>query len=189
MEFKSFPIPGPFEIVPRRHGDARGYFAELFREDLFAERAGNVRFVQENQSLSGRTGTIRGLHYQEAPFAQGKLVRCAAGAIYDVAVDIRPGSDSFGQWIAAELTAEDCNQLWIPAGFAHGFCTLRPDTVVTYKVTDYYSPAHDKGLAWDDPDIGVAWPGSACPDTLSAKDAGQPRLAEVFASVPGLKGN
>ena len=181
MEFRELPIRGLFEITPTRHGDARGYFSELFRLDRFCHHAGPVDFVQENQSLSATVGTVRGLHFQTEPMAQGKLVRCAAGAIFDVAVDLRHGSPTFGQWAAVELTPEANNQLWIPAGFAHGFCTLKPDSVVVYKVTNYYSPENDKGLAWDDADVGVIWPAVADPATLSGKDRSQPSLAELPA--------
>jgi len=179
MEFRPLAIPGVAEVTPRRHGDDRGYFAELFRLSTFCEHAGETAFVQENESLSARTGTIRGLHFQTAPFAQGKLVRCTAGAVFDVAVDLRAGSPTRGKWVSVELSPERGNQLWIPAGFAHGFCTLRPDTVINYKVTAYYSADHDKGLAWNDPAIGIHWPGEADPDTLSAKDRVQPRFAEL----------
>lgn len=190
MEFRKFDIAGPVEIIPKKLGDERGYFAEVFREDLFSQAAGTVSFVQENQSLSARVGTIRGLHFQSNPMAQGKLVRCAAGAILDVAVDIRHGSPTFGRWIAVELTPEKCNQLWVPTGFAHGFCTLKPDTIVAYKVTQYYSPDHDKGVMWNDPAIGVAWPDLADPATLSGKDKVQPLLADLppYFSDKGLVG-
>ena len=179
MEIKTFGIAGPLEIISGKLGDARGYFTELYREDRFFKAAGVTRFVQENQSLSARVGTIRGLHFQTHPAGQGKLVRCVAGAIFDVAVDLRHDSPTFGQWVSAELTAEDCNQLWVPIGFAHGFCTLRPDTIVAYKVTSYYSPENDKGAAWDDSAIGIDWPNVADGETLSAKDKSQPRLADL----------
>ena len=179
MDFKHFDIAGPVELTPRKLGDERGYFAETFREDLFSQNVGYASFVQENQSLSARVGTVRGLHFQTHPMAQGKLVRCAAGAILDVAVDVRHDSPTFGQWVAVELTAEQCNQLWVPVGFAHGFCTLLPDSIVAYKVTNYYSPEHDKGLAWNDPAIGLTWPDVADPDTLSGKDRVQPLLADL----------
>ncbi len=179
MEFKSFSIAGPLEIVPRKLGDERGYFAEVFREDRFFEAVGPTRFVQENQSLSARVGTIRGLHFQTHPAGQGKLVRCVAGAIFDVAVDIRQDSPTFGQWVGVELTPEACNQLWVPVGFAHGFCTILPNTIVAYKVTRYYSPENDKGMAWNDPAVGIDWPAVADAETLSAKDKVQPCLADL----------
>jgi dTDP-4-dehydrorhamnose 3,5-epimerase len=169
------------EIRPRKIADERGYFSEIFRLNAFRENAGSVEFVQDNQSLSVRTGTVRGFHFQTKPIAQGKLVRCLAGRILDVAVDLRTGSRTFGQWISLELTPEENNQLWVPVGFGHGFCTLEPNSVISYRVTSYYSPENDKGVAWDDPDIGVDWPSVADPDTLSAKDRRQPRLAELPA--------
>src|SRR5690606_35750831 len=149
---------------------------ETFREDLFQERAGAVRFVQDNQSFSAEAGTVRGLHFQLPPTAQGKLVSCAAGALFDVAVDIRRGSPTYGQHVVAELTAENGKQLWVPAGFAHGFCTLVPDTIISYKVTDYYSREHDRGLLWNDPAIGIDWPVTAAGAVLSDKDGRQPPL-------------
>lgn len=181
MEFVTLSLPGLLEIRPRRHGDARGYFAEIFRAQDFQANAGAYEFVQENESLSARVGTIRGLHFQTAPFAQGKLVRCTRGAIFDVAVDLRSGSATYGQWAALVLTPEDGNQLWVPPGFAHGFCTLQPDSVVNYKVTATYAQAHDKGVAWDDPQIAIAWPDVADADTLSPKDRQQPALADLPA--------
>ncbi len=179
MEIQSFAIADVKMLVPRHIGDDRGYFAETFRADLFSEQCGDHVFVQDNESLSAKVGTIRGLHFQSDPHAQGKLVRCTAGALFDVAVDIRRGSPTYGTWVGETLTPSNGRQLWIPRGFAHGFCTLEPDTVIAYKVTDYYSADCDKGLMWDDPDIGVAWPDIANPDTLSSKDRNQPRLAAI----------
>ena len=181
MEFRILDLPDVVEVQPRKFGDDRGYFSEVFRLDQFRSEVSDVDFVQENQSLSVEAGTVRGLHFQTNPFAQGKLVRCLAGAIFDVAVDLRRGSAQFGAWAAIELSAEKGNQLWVPPGFAHGFCTLLPRTVVCYKVTAYYSQEHDKGVAWDDGDIGIAWPRFADPETLSAKDRSQPRLADLPA--------
>ena len=181
MEFHHYDLPGPVEIVPRRIGDERGYFSEVFRLAPFVDQVGAVEFVQENESLSAKAGTVRGLHFQTAPFAQGKLVRCTAGAIFDVVVDLRRDSPMFGDWVAVTLTPERGNQLWVPPGFAHGFCTLLPGSVVNYKVTAYYSAEHDKGVAWDDPAIGIEWPAAADPDTLSAKDRVQPLLADLPA--------
>ena len=181
MEFREFEIAGPFEIRPRKIEDDRGYFSEVFRLGPFAERAGPVEFVQDNQSLSVRAGTIRGIHFQSHPAPQGKLVRCLAGKLLDVAVDLRQGSDSYGRWISTILSPDDNNQLWVPVGFGHAFCSLEPDTVISYRVTGYYSPENDKGLAWDDPEIGIDWPDIADPETLSAKDRTQPRLAQLPA--------
>lgn len=179
MEVKSFSIPDVKLFVPKRIADDRGYFAETFRSELFSSVCGDHAFVQENESLSRRIGTVRGLHFQSEPHAQGKLVRCTAGALFDVAVDIRIGSRTFGQWIGEVLTPQNGHQLWVPAGFAHGFCTLAEDTVISYKVTDYYSGACDKGLLWCDADVGIIWPDVADPETLSAKDRIQPQLVDL----------
>lgn len=181
MQVQSFDILDVKLITPRHIGDERGYFAETFRADLFAQHCGDIAFVQDNESLSAKAGTIRGLHFQSNPHAQGKLVRCTAGALFDVAVDIRQGSATFGQWVGETLTPENGKQLWVPPGFAHGFCSLKPDTVICYKVTDYYSAECDKGLAWDDPAIAIAWPDLADAETLSAKDRKQPLLSELPA--------
>lgn len=180
MEIRTFDIAGVAVIIPRHIGDERGYFAETFRADIFAEKVGAYEFVQDNESFSAKVGTIRGLHFQADPHAQGKLVRCTAGALYDVAVDIRVGSPTFGRWIAETLTPQNGRQLWVPPGFAHGFCTIEPDTVIAYKVTGgYYNAACDKGLAWNDPKVGIAWPDPADANTLSAKDRVQPSLDEL----------
>ena len=179
MEFRQLKIAGLLEIVPKAIQDERGYFSEIFRHDAFSAHAGQVDFVQDNQSLSVRAGTIRGIHFQSHPYAQGKLVRCLAGSVLDVAVDLRIGSPTFGQWAGITLSPSHNNQLWIPPGFGHAFCTLMPDTIIAYRVTNYYSPEHDKGLAWNDPDIAIAWPDLADPDLLSNKDRQQPSLAEL----------
>lgn len=182
MEVQTYDIAGPALLVPRHLGDDRGYFAETFRADLFAEHIGEYLFVQDNESRSAMVGTIRGLHFQCPPHPQGKLVRCTAGALFDVVVDIRHGSPTFGQWLAETLTPDNGKQLWIPPGFAHGFCSLEPETVICYKVTgSYYSVECDKGLAWDDPSIGISWPKFANSDTLSPKDRKQPLLTDLPA--------
>ncbi|MFB2551226.1 dTDP-4-dehydrorhamnose 3,5-epimerase [Ensifer soli] len=179
MNFERLAIPEVLLITPKRFGDDRGYFMETFRQSLFAEHAGDLAFVQDNQSLSADRGTVRGLHFQLEPKAQGKLVRCIGGAILDVAVDIRVGSPTYGQHVAAELSEANGCQLWVPPGFAHGFCTLVDNTLVSYKVTDYYSPEHDRGLLWSDPAIGIDWPVSEDKATLSDKDRRQPRLSDL----------
>ena len=181
MEFRTFDLSGLLEIVPRKIEDERGYFSEIFKLNRFAEHVPPVQFVQDNQSLSVRTGTIRGLHFQTHPAAQGKLVRCLAGKFVDVAVDLRHDSPTYGRWISVVLSPELNNQLWVPVGFAHGFCTLEPDTIISYRVTDYYSAENDKGVAWDDPDLGVEWPDVADRDTLSPKDRRQPSFADLPA--------
>jgi dTDP-4-dehydrorhamnose 3,5-epimerase len=181
MEIRSFSIPGLKLLVPRHIGDERGYFAETFRADQFADHVGHLAFVQDNESLSAKAGTVRGLHFQSEPHAQGKLVRCTAGALLDVAVDIRHGSPTYGQWVSETLTPANGKQLWVPPGFAHGFCSLEPNTVISYKVTGYYNASCDKGLAWNDPAIGIAWPDIADPETLSGKDRQQPLLSDLPA--------
>lgn len=181
MEFRTFDLSGPLEILPKKIEDERGYFSEIFRSDLFDARVPGVEFVQDNQSLSVRTGTVRGLHFQSHPAAQGKLVRCLSGKLVDVAVDIRRGSPTYGKWISVVLSPEQNNQLWVPVGFAHGFCTLEPDTVISYRVTNYYSAENDKGVAWNDPDIAISWPEVADSGTLSPKDRSQPSLADLPA--------
>jgi dTDP-4-dehydrorhamnose 3,5-epimerase len=178
MDFRETAIGGVISITPRRHGDGRGYFAETFRHDLFLQHCGQHGFVQENQSLSPQAGTVRGLHFQVAPKAQGKLVSCIAGALLDVAVDLRPGSASFGRHVAIELSAANGCQLWIPAGFAHGFCTIEPDTQVSYKVTNYYSREHERGLLWNDPELGISWPVVSDKAVLSDKDRAWPKLRD-----------
>jgi dTDP-4-dehydrorhamnose 3,5-epimerase len=179
MKITPLAIDGLLLVEPTRIGDSRGFFSETFRADRFAEAAGPVTFVQDNQSLSAARGTIRGLHFQKAPRAQGKLVRVTRGAILDVAVDIRRDSPSYGRHVVVELSADNWHQLWVPAGFLHGFCTLAPDTEVIYKVTDYYSREHDAGVRWNDPDIAAAWPVAEAEAQLSDKDRTAPLLREI----------
>lgn len=188
MEWRTFDLDGPLEIIPRKIEDERGYFSETFRLAEFAERTQvSDAFVQGNQSLSTRAGTIRGIHFQIQPSVQGKLVRCLAGKLFDIAVDLRSDSPTFGRWAGVTLTPELNNQLWIPVGFGHGFCTLEPNSVISYQVTGYYDRERDRGVAWDDPDIAIDWPSVANPDTLSAKDRVQPSLAKCrsFFTVKG----
>jgi dTDP-4-dehydrorhamnose 3,5-epimerase len=190
MNFQPLAIPDIVKITPARFGDSRGYFSEVFKDRWFRDNIADVSFVQDNQSLSAVAGTIRGLHFQLEPFAQGKLVRAIAGAIFDVAVDIRTGSPTYGQWVGAELSAENGDQLWIPAGFAHGFATLTPDTIIHYKVTAPYSAADDRGLLWNDPAIGINWPVAEKDAILSEKDAKQPKLADLppaFHYIPSTE--
>jgi dTDP-4-dehydrorhamnose 3,5-epimerase len=179
MQIKTYDITGPALITSKRLGDSRGYFMEAFKDGWFRENVADVGFVQDNQSLSAQAGTIRGLHYQAPPMGQGKLVRCLRGAIFDVAVDVRPGSATFGQWVAETLTPENAGQLWVPEGFLHGFCTLEPDTEVLYKVTNPFSPEHYFGIAFDDPEIGIDWPVDPAQAILSDKDRVQPRLSSL----------
>jgi dTDP-4-dehydrorhamnose 3,5-epimerase len=185
MQVTTYAINGPALIKPARHGDHRGYFMETFKDAWFRDTVADVAFVQDNQAMSAEAGTIRGLHFQTAPSAQGKLIRCLRGAIFDVAVDIRPGSTTLGQWVGVTLTADNGEQLWIPEGFAHGYCTLTVDTEVFYKVTAPYSPADEGGLAFDDPDVGVHWPVPREAAILSARDREQPRLKALMALMRG----
>ena len=181
MQVTSTAIAEIKEIRPVRHGDDRGFFSEIYRESVLRQHGIEMSFVQENHSLSVDRGVVRGLHFQISPESQAKLVRVAAGSILDVAVDIRHGAPSFGRHVAIVLSAAEGNQLFVPEGFAHGFCTLEPNTEVVYKVNRYYSPDHDRGLAWDDPALAIAWPVSGEAALLSGKDRRQPRLAELPA--------
>lgn len=172
-------IPDILIIEPAKHGDARGFLSETYSKPAFADHGVDIEFVQDNHSLSASPGTVRGLHFQIPPFAQTKLVRVLRGAIYDVAVDLRIGSPTFGRPVGRVLSAEAWNQILIPDGFAHGFCTLAPDTEVFYKVSRPYSPAHDKGLLWNDPDLRIGWPVVAEAAILSDKDRRLPRLKDL----------
>ena len=174
-------IPDVKIITPKKFGDHRGFFSEVYNRQAFAEAGIALDFIQDNHSLSAQVGTLRGLHFQSAPFAQDKLVRVPRGRILDVAVDIRKSSPTFGRHVAVELSAENWRQLLVPIGFAHGFVTLEPDTEVMYKVTNYYSAANDLGLAWDDPDLAIAWPLPPGGAVLSDKDRKHPRLRDLPA--------
>lgn len=179
LEIRDTTIPAVKLIVPARIADHRGFFSEIYRRSEFESSDLPVDWVQENHSLSVQASTLRGLHYQGIPFAQDKLVRVVRGRIFDVAVDLRTSSPTYRQFVTAELSAENGHQLLIPIGFAHGFCTLESNTEVVYKVSNYYSRAHDFGIAWDDPDIGIDWPVEARAAQFSEKDRAQPRLREV----------
>jgi dTDP-4-dehydrorhamnose 3,5-epimerase len=172
-------------IIPKRFGDSRGWFTEVYSEPAFADLGIDCRFVQDNHSLSVPKYTLRGLHFQTPPRDQDKLVRCVRGAIFDVAVDIRKGSSTYGQWVGAELSAENGHQLFIPIGFAHGFVTLEGNCEVLYKCSDTYAPDSNGGIRWDDPAIGIDWsmPAGITPE-LSAKDAIQPLLADFDSPFP-----
>lgn len=169
-------LSGVTLIAPKRNVDQRGFFAETYSQREYAEHGVDAVFVQDNHSLSAAVDTVRGLHFQAPPHAQAKLVRCGRGAIFDVAVDIRRGSPTYGEWVGYELSAENGAQLYIPAGFAHGFATLEPDSEIIYKCSDYYAPETEGALRWDDPDIGIKWPLTSAP-VLSEKDAAAPLLA------------
>jgi dTDP-4-dehydrorhamnose 3,5-epimerase len=168
----------PILILPRRFQDARGWFSETYSVVAAKTSGIDLPFVQDNHSYSALPGTVRGLHFQRPPHAQGKLVRCIRGSIVDYAVDIRRGSPTFGQHVSALLTAERGEQIYVPVGFAHGFVTLEPDVEVSYKVTDIYAPDCDAGLLWNDPDLGIDWRLPASGPSLSDKDAALPRLAD-----------
>ena len=181
MVVEDTAIAGVRIVTPRKHGDNRGYFSEVYRRDAMDNAGLPLQFVQDNHSLSAQVGTLRGLHFQSPPFALDKLVRVLRGAILDVAVDLRKSSATFGRHVAVELSAANWRQLLVPIGFAHGFCTLEPDTEVFYKVTNYYSAAHDLGLAWDDPALAIAWPVNAQSAVLSDKDRRNPLLKDLPA--------
>jgi len=168
-------LPGVLLLEPKRFGDDRGFFMELFHEKRYAEAGIPGPFVQDNFSRSAK-GILRGLHFQQ-PHAQGKLVQVFAGTVYDVAVDIRRGSPTFGRWVGMELSADNRRQLWVPAGFAHGFCVLSESADFHYKCTDFYSPASEHGIAWNDPDLGIPWPVKS--PLLSPKDSAAPRLKDA----------
>jgi dTDP-4-dehydrorhamnose 3,5-epimerase len=182
MKIQHCKIPEVVLITPTRLGDSRGYFSETFRDQWFRNNICDVTFVQENESFSLMRGTVRGLHFQSEPAAQGKLVRVVSGAIFDVAVDLRAGSPSYCLWVGAVLSAENGVQLWIPEGFAHGFATLAPKTMTQYKVTAPYSPEHDRGLLWNDPAIGIDWPIRPEEAIISAKDRDQPVAENMVAA-------
>jgi dTDP-4-dehydrorhamnose 3,5-epimerase len=179
MDIRKFKIPDIALIIPKRFGDARGYFSEIWSDYLFREKVADVAFVQDNQSKSTKKGTVRGLHFQKPPFAQGKLVRVVRGSILDIAVDIRTGSPNYGRHVAVKLDAIEGAQLWVPPGFLHGFCTLEDSTEVFYKVTAYYSANHDAGVFWNDPALGIDWPVDVASAVLSEKDQRLPRLSDL----------
>lgn len=179
--FEPLAIPAVVLIKPKKFGDARGYFLETYSVEAFAAAGIDAVFVQDNQSLSVTRGVVRGLHFQGPPAPQAKLIRVLKGAIFDVTVDIRVGSPSYGRWCATTLTAEGAEQLFVPRGFAHGFCTLEPNTEVVYKVDGPYAPEAEGGIAWNDPDLAIDWPVADAEAQLSGKDAALPGFAG-FAS-------
>lgn len=177
MKISPLRLPGTFEITLEPHRDSRGYFARSYDYEVFQELGLQTRWVQENQSLTMDRHTVRGLHFQVSPHSEAKLVRVVTGALLDVFVDLRRRSETYGLWDSVELTADNFRAVYVPKGFAHGFCTLAADTIVTYKVDAYYSPDHEKGVKWNDPKLGIDWPTSS--PILSEKDARQPPFAEV----------
>jgi dTDP-4-dehydrorhamnose 3,5-epimerase len=180
LDVRPLAIADVLELVPKRFGDNRGYFCEVYNRQRFGEETGvDIGFIQTNQSLSAERGTLRGLHFQAPPFAQNKLVWAVKGAVFDVAVDIRRRSPTYGKWAAVILSAETGNQILVPAGFAHGFLTLEPDTIVQYQVDNPYAPAQEGGIRWDDPDIAIPWPLAGAAPMLAKRDAVFPRLNEI----------
>lgn len=177
MKVISTKLPGVVMLQPKAHGDHRGFFMESYNKQMLEGAGIHHTFIQDNHSLSVEAGVLRGLHYQLAPKAQTKLVRVLSGAVYDVVADIRKGSPTYGQWIGVILSAENQRQILVPKGFAHGICTLTPHAQLLYKVDEYYSPEHDRGIVWNDPDLGIDWPVSQ--PILSDKDRGQPTLAQA----------
>ena len=179
LDVRRLELDGVLEIRPARHSDERGFFSEIWNEAAFADAGIKLRFVQDNHSLSRDVGVLRGLHFQSPPQAQDKLVRVTRGAVFDVAVDIRPDSPTYRQWLGRRLSAAEWNQLLIPRGFAHGFLTLEPDTEVQYKVTAPYSREHDRAIRFDDPQIDIEWPMARAALILSDRDRSAPLLAEI----------
>lgn len=179
IEVRSLDLDGVLEIRPVRHSDERGFFSETWNEEIYAKAGIPIRFVQDNHSLSRDVGVLRGLHFQSPPFAQDKLVRVTRGAVFDVVVDLRPGSRTYRQWLGIRLSAAEWNQLLIPKGFAHGLLTLEPDTEVQYKVSMPYSREHDRAIRFDDPGIGIEWPMEREALVLSDRDRSAPLLADV----------
>lgn len=179
-------LPAVRIILPRRQQDARGFFSEVWREDVMTGAGISLRFVQENHALSGATGTVRGLHFQVGKSAQAKLIRCPRGSILDVAVDIRRGSPTYGRYAAVILSDENWKQCYVPAGFAHGYCTLQPNTEVIYKVTAYYDPSSERGLVWNDPEVGIVWPVTPDLAVMTERDRMFPGLAELPEFFPFL---
>lgn len=177
MQIRELSIPDVKILTPRRFDDSRGWFSETWNRKTLLAAGIDLDFCQENQSFSRETGTIRGVHFQTSPRAQDKLVRVLRGRIWDVAVDLRRDSPTYRKWVAEELSAESGMQILVPRGFGHGFCTLEPDTEVAYLVSDFYEPANDAGVAWDDPDLAITWPTSQ--PEMSDKDRAAPRLAEI----------
>ncbi len=179
MQSEHLEIPDVKVLASKKNGDNRGFFSEVYNKKTLAEAGIDITFVQDNHAFSAEKSTVRGLHFQIPPFAQDKLVRVVRGSVFDVAVDLRRGSPTYGQHVSVVLSAEAWNQILVPIGFAHGLMTLEPDTEVIYKVSNYYAPDHDKGLLWNDPALGIGWPVAEDEAILSAKDKVQPRIADL----------
>ena len=179
VDIRRLALPDVLLITPVKHGDSRGFFSETYSRTRLAEAGFDKTFVQDNHSLSGKRGILRGLHFQRSPHMQDKLVRVTRGAVFDVAVDIRRGSPSFGQWVGAELSEDNWRQMLVPTGFAHGFVTLTEVAEVLYKVTADYAPESEGGLAWNDPEIAIEWPLPAPEIMTNARDGQWPKLSEL----------
>lgn len=179
LEVRELGLDGVVEILPRKFGDERGFFSETYNAKAMKEAGIDIAFVQDNHSLSAEKGVLRGLHFQTPPCAQDKLVRVVRGSVFDVIVDIRKGSPTFGQWVGVEISAAKWNQVLVPRGFAHGFLTLGPDTEFLYKVSSYYAPDCDRSVRFDDPAIGIDWPLDGADLILSDKDRDAPLLADT----------
>ena len=179
MQVNPLSLDGVYEITPTKHGDERGFFSEVYNARALQDHGIDIEFVQDNVSLSTSKGILRGLHFQKPPFAQDKLVRVLKGAILDVAVDLRSDSETKGQWLSLEVSAEKWNQILVPKGFAHGFITLTDVVEVAYKVSDYYDRDSDQSVKYNDPEIGIEWPDLGCEFTLSDKDRDAPLLSTV----------
>jgi len=179
MDIQRLAIPDVLVLKPAKFGDERGFFSETYNRQRFAEAGIDLDFVQDNHARSAQAGTVRGLHFQTPPFAQDKLLRVVKGAVLDVAVDVRHGSPTYGKHVAVELSEGAWNQILVPVGFAHGYCTLTSDTEVIYKVTNYYAPKNDAGMLWNDPELGIEWPVRPEDAILSDKDRVLPRFADL----------
>lgn len=179
MQLERLQIEDIFVVKPSKHGDRRGFFSETYRKDFLREQKADADFLQDNHVYSAHRGVLRGLHFQIPPHAQGKLVRCIRGAILDIGVDIRTGSPTFGHHVAVELSSANWKQLWLPPGFAHGYVTLEQDCEVIYKTTDYYAKDCERGLAWDDPALGIDWKIARNCIVTSDKDRANPLLADL----------
>jgi dTDP-4-dehydrorhamnose 3,5-epimerase len=181
MIIETTAIPGVLIVTPKKHGDERGFFSETFKHSQLASHGVTHGWLQDNHSMSGKRGTVRGLHFQAPPRAQAKLIRVASGAILDIAVDVRKGSPAYGKHVAVELSSDNWRQLYVPVGMAHGFCTITERTEVLYKTSEEYAPESEGGLLWDDPVLGIDWPISASDATVNGRDGKWPTLASLVS--------
>lgn len=182
-QFRPLELEGAYEILPDKFGDDRGFFSETYNQNIFADHGIDTVFVQDNHSFSAAKGVLRGLHFQNAPNAQDKLIRVTRGRVYDVLVDLRKASATYKQWVGVEVSADKWNQVLVPKGFAHGFVTMEENTEFLYKVSDFYAPESDYSIRYDDPDIGIEWPLDSAIIQLSAKDSTAPLLADIEKQI------